>query len=215
MSQNKEAIQWRNQIVNLFSVFIGVYIAFALNKYQANNNQARLQKQYLTSLKNDLVKDLDLIQTDILQLDTLKYKNTRLISYSQDQFDPSDSLNYFITGIMVQTIFHPNNFTFLSLLHSGDLTHFADVDFIRDLTELYNGQYASIQELDAIGVKSMQDQLVPLLIQGSGLTDKTMKGASFTNLVTVFQSWNDQKQRTYYKAKNLIEKILPEIDRKL
>ena len=98
MSQNKEAIQWRNQIVNLFSVFIGVYIAFALNKYQANNDQARLQKQYLTSLKNDLVKDLDLIQTDILQLDTLKYKNTRLISYSRDQFDPSDSLNYFITS---------------------------------------------------------------------------------------------------------------------
>ena len=53
MSQNKEAIQWRNQIVNLFSVFIGVYIAFALNKYQANNDQARLQKQYLTSLKVD------------------------------------------------------------------------------------------------------------------------------------------------------------------
>lgn len=215
MRQFKEAIQWRNQIVNLFSVFIGVYIAFALNKYQANNDQAKLQKQYLTSLKNDLVKDLDLIKTDIKQLDTLNYKNARLIEYSQDRLESSDSLNYFITGIMSQTIFHPNNFTFLSLLHSGDLTYFADVDFIRDLTELYNGQYASIKELDDIGVKGMQDQIVPLLIRGAGLTDKTMKGSSFTNLVTVFKGWNNQKISIYIKAKDLIERILQEIDRKL
>jgi len=212
MDGKPEGIGWRNKFVDLIVVVAGIYIAFALNNWQEDKRKETLQKQYLTSLRDDLVKDQKIVDDDLVALLRQTEKTKKLSAYALGATYSKDSLYHYLTGILSVTTFYPNNYTFQSIIHSGDLTHFTDVEFIRALTELYNGTYMTMKEIDRIQLDSFQEHIVGRIVAGLPYDDKYLHSESFKGLVGTVQSFNEQKIKLHQDAKESIRKLLEQVN---
>lgn len=215
MKKEKREISWKNKLIDLVVVFIGVSIAFALNNWQQNKNSNVLHQKYLVSLRGDLIKDQGVIQNDLKRLDTISFKIERLIAYSSGTNISGDSLGYYISGILTQTIFRPNNHTFQSIINSGDITNFGDVNFVKGLGELYNGVYQDIKEHDQIGVANLKDHVISRVVTIGSFDDNYLKSLPFKGLLGVFQSLNEKKRILYLEAQQQTNALLKLIDNDL
>lgn len=208
----KHRISWLNKAIDLVVVIIGVTIAFGFNKCQVSNDNYEIRKKYLISLKTDLEKDLVILEEDMAHLDTMHFKINNAMTLGQRNI-PDDSVEYYISGIVMQTTLHPNNYTFVSMVNSGPLTNFEDVDFARNLTELYNGYYETIRVLDHVGLTNLQNNIIPRMVSGE-FTDDFFKSASFSALTKVVSSINSQKRDRYRKARIHVKELIKVIDGK-
>ncbi len=215
MSSWLSRIDWVNKFVDLIGVFAGVTIAFALTNWQEGRKSEVLHRQYLVALQSDLRRDLVNIGNDLITLDTLAIKNAGCMAYAKGRKIPSDSIEYFLSGVMVQTVFHPNIAAFESIIAAGDLAEFTDVSFVTNLTELYHGEYANIKELDQIGLNNLQDRVIARMLEEESFEEKYLRSKSFHNLAFLIDGINQQKKRACLDAKGLAEKIIAVIDNKL
>lgn len=215
MKKEKREISWKNKLIDLVVVFIGVSVAFALNNWQQNKNSIVLHQKYLVSLRGDLIKDQGVIQNDLKRLDTISFKVKRLIAYSSGTSISGDSLGYYINGILTQTIFRPNNHTFQSIINSGDITNFGDVNFVKGLGELYNGVYQDIKEHDQIGVANLKDHVISRVVTIGSFDDNYLKSLPFKGLLGVIQSLNEKKRILYHEAEQQSATLLKLIDTEL
>jgi hypothetical protein len=213
MVRLREKIQWKNQLVNLLAIVIGVYIAFALTDWQATRSQKAKKREYIASLKEELLKDREELENGVKEIDTLTYKIRGLFRYINQDEHAADSGNYFLSGILSQPTFNPTNFTFQSLVNSGDMGGFTDISFKKDLIELYNGDYNTIKDLDEIGLKNFQEHVISTLIQRGGrFEDDYIRSPSFAALAGVIQDLLNSRKRAYEKSLQLIDKILAQIE---
>jgi hypothetical protein len=213
MGKGREKIQWRNQLVNMLAIIIGVYIAFALNDCQVSKLEEVRKKESIISLKEDLLKDKTELEEGLEELDTIVFKISGLLRYANTGEGAYDSLNYFLQGIFQQPTFYANNFTFQSLVNSGDMGGLTDISFRKDILELYNGQYNIIKELDAIGLKNFQDRVITTLIQQGGrFEDASLKSPSFLMMVGVIQDLHYSRRKVYKESLVLIDKVLTQIE---
>lgn len=192
---------------------IGVYIAFALNDCQINKLQEIRRKESISSMKEDLLKDKVELEKGLRIIDTLSYKINGVFRFINNDTSASDSLTYFVTGLQSQPTFYPTNFTFQSLVSSGDMGGINDLSFRKDLLELYNGHYTTIKELDEIGLKNFQDLIIPALIEQGGQFDaRLMKTQSFAAMAGITQSLLISRKKAYRESSQLIDKILNQIE---
>lgn len=209
----KHRISWSNKAIDLAVVFIGVTIAFGFNKCQVSSDNDEVRKKYLISLKTDLAKDLAILEEDLAHLDTLEFKIRNVMTFSERSI-PEDSVVYYVSGIVTQTSLHPNNFTFVSMVNSGQLTNFDDVEFVRNLTELYNGHYEAVRVLDQVGLTNLQNNIIPRMVSGE-FTDDYFKSTSFSALTKVVSTINEQKKYRYQNAVKHVKELIKVIDRKI
>lgn len=213
MGKHKEKIQWKNQVVNLVAVIIGVYVAFALTDWQARRSQKEKQKEYVLSLKEELLKDKVELTKGLEEIDTLTYRITGLFRYISKDESANDSVNYFIGGVLSQQTFNPTNFTFQSLVNSGDMGGLTDISFRKDLLELYNGHYNTIKDLDEIGLKNFQEYVISTIIQSGGrFEDEMLRSPSFAALAGITQDLLRSRKKTYQESVALIDQILAQIE---
>ena len=213
MAKKNERIQWKNQLVNLIAVIIGVYIAFALTDWQGRKSQKEKKKEYIFSLREELLKDKTELTDGLKEIDTLTYKISGLFRYINKDTSAYDSLNYFLGGILKQQTFNPTNFTFQSLISSGDMGGLADISFRKDIFELYNGHYSTIKNLDDIGLKNFQDHIISTIIQRGGRFDNEfLRSQSFAALAGVIQDLLNSRRKVYNESLVVIDKVLEQIE---
>jgi Family of unknown function (DUF6090) len=215
MKGDHNRISWSNKIIDLFVVIVGVSIAFTLSNWQLSNQSDQIQQHYLISLRNDLLKDQAILSNDIKLLRKQIYGVNKLFEYSNGKLNATDSLDEYMKGILHQGTFYPNNFTFQSIIQSGNITNFEDLDFVRDLTELYNGSYVQIKELEGVSMRSFEEHIIGKIISGESLDDTYLKSKSFGSLASVMNGLNLQKQNQFVEALERISKLLSSVDSKI
>jgi hypothetical protein len=208
----RERVQWKNQSVNLVAIALGVYLAFMVSQCQESWSNERLMKRYLVSLRTDLQKDLSSVQADLQTLRGLNRKCSALLRYSQSKKLSDDSLAHHLTGITTQTTFHPSPHAYRSLLANPAVANLIDLELSRQLSELYNGTYESLEVLDALALQNFQTHIVTRFIDGSSFSKTYMKSAAFQGLVQVTADFNRQKTNEYEKAQTQIKTLLQLID---
>lgn len=196
----------------MIAMVIGVYLAFTLNDCQSEKTQRNRKKESIASLREDLLKDKTELEDGLENIDTLNYKIEGIFRLINKDTTASDSINYFLSGIFSQPTFYPINFTYQSMMNSGELNGF-DISFRKDLLELYNGKYSLIKELDQIGIRNFQDNVIKMIIERGGiLSDDYTKSQSFAALARVIMDLLRQRQRTYRESVTLIDQLLKRID---
>lgn len=214
MKKSKEKIQWKNQLVNLVAVILGVYIAFALNDWQVNKSLSKKRHEAILSLRDELIKDQEELTKGLGEIDTLTLKIRGLFRYAEMDSTAGDSMNYFMGGILTQQVFNPNNFTFQSLINTGDMGGLSDISFRRDILELYNGHYNTIKDLDEVGMKIFQEYIIAAVVQQGGrFNDSFLRSPSFKATIGVIQDFLHGRRKAYKASLELIERIVTQIDK--
>lgn len=56
---NKNSFDWKNPLIELLIVFIGIYGAFALNNWNNSRQERDQEKKYLTNIYSEVLQDIE------------------------------------------------------------------------------------------------------------------------------------------------------------
>lgn len=160
-----EKIQWKNQLINLVAIIIGVYIAFFLTAQSSIANGRRQAKAYLSSMATDLGSDIERLT---VSTDTLRYYAAVSRSLSKSVVSkkiPTDSLNAMVSSLYLIVPFIPKDNTYQSLLSSGSLDLIEDFQLRSKITELYHEHYGAIRVTDDISNQMRIEMITPYLMK--------------------------------------------------
>lgn len=117
---------------------MGITIAFGLNNWRENRQNAKLEQQYLKNLKEDLVKDTVVLVEIEEEMKEVFPQINRMLELSPDVANADSIPKY--TGILDIGIylFYPEDYTYKTLQQSGDI-RLIESDTIRQvLSQLYD-----------------------------------------------------------------------------
>lgn len=133
--------------LEFFIVILGICIAFWLGEQAEKAKENKLEKQYLTGLREDLEADLGLIE----YLNLLHTSKTEIIQEAvtflagYDSRLSIDSIPYYVEAMTELDLFYPDDFTYGSLRQSGDFKLLKNHDLQKNLVQLYSS-YESIEK---------------------------------------------------------------------
>ncbi len=183
MAKGKEKIQWKNQLVNLVAIIIGVYIAFYITERASATKDHRQAKVFLAAMADDLEEDISSLTEST---DTLRYYTKVLQALTRSVVTkriPKDSLNDMISGLYLIVPFNPKDNSYQSLLASGKLELVGDFDLRRKITALYHQHYGAIRITDDISNQMRIQLITPFLME-------RMRFSS-SGLVNAEELWRD------------------------
>jgi hypothetical protein len=223
MSKKSEKIQWKNQLINLLAIVIGVYIAFYLTERSNNANSRRQAHAYLASMADDLQSDINELT---MSTDTLRYmmKVSQALTQSiVTQKINKDSVTDMISSLYLIIPFNPKDNSYQSLLASGKLDAIENFELRKKITELYHQHYGSIKIFDDISNQQRISIITPYLMRTmqfnlSGLANASQlwKDNMFANLAFSMHYGNTMKHTldstALVHAKELRSLILKELN---
>jgi len=154
MKKLKINIRWADKVVDLIVVILGITIAFALNNWNNNQQDAKLRKKYLNSLYDDLKKDstnlaasLKGIEKEKLVIDTIFYK---IADKEQDR--TAQIASSFSRVGNIAGSFSSENYIYKAMLQSGNIALLSDslqimLGELNDIYESLNEQQETFEKI--------------------------------------------------------------------
>lgn len=154
-------INWKDHLVNLFVVIVGITIAFWLNSWGEDRKAQKIEKQYL----NGVIKDLE---DDMQDLDfMLQYGESQIIALNKlldiiiGKNDGYDSLVYDLFLVQYNQPFTPQDASYGSL--SSKIEIVEDFEVRKQIIRYYNQYYTSMELWDLACKENIDDFLKPVL----------------------------------------------------
>jgi len=143
-------INWRYTIGEILIVIIGITIAFSLNNWKQNRNQKSEKKQYLESLKQDIEQEILVLENNQkkTQEKIALIKQLR-IELKEEGHDKMMLLKKFF-DIPIPIDFTPNNTTYQTLIHSGDMKLIEDFQLRMTIAEHYTSHQEILKHYERI-----------------------------------------------------------------
>ncbi len=140
---------WQQRLSELLVVFLGVYMAFALNNWKENKTAKKLETTYLKGIVSDLESDIAYLED---QLDTSRYFQSavnRFVHQLQTRnFEDDSATLQHVIALITLVEFIPNKATFNSLNANGNLSIISDFDLNKRITDVYIGQYNNVEKIE-------------------------------------------------------------------
>lgn len=156
---------WKNHIIELLIVIIGISVAFWLNNVASQNNEKKLETKFIQDLRNDLESDSLILDSNI-KFNKRKVEllsNAVELMYEDEQRLYSDSLIQLVLRIGNFDFFNSESFTLKSLLQSGDIKLISSDDLKKELLRLLS-MYESIDRSQRNLLQALDDNYFPLVI---------------------------------------------------
>jgi hypothetical protein len=203
-------------VVEVFSVFLGITIAFALNNWTENRSKREAETHYLSGI----LKDLESERLQVVSvLEDITYRDSLNMAYQEKLIDRSmNSAEFFqyAKGIGFFDRYQLSNTTFKALEASGKL------DLVSDQSLLFAmvAHYAHASELakaDDRYEEVIIDKYEPYVIEHLDVRDfirhdstslnyqKAIQDVKFSNIVLPLAKFNSQRKVQYERF--LTEKI--------
>jgi len=130
-------VEWRNHLIELIVVFIGITLAFMLNSWRENAKNNQIEGQYLSSFHKE-------IAYSNAKLDTILKKNKVKIRYLTNAIEllksdklPSDSIMVVIAQMAQISLFIPKTNTYESIKNSGNFNIIENYEIRSKIIEYY------------------------------------------------------------------------------
>ncbi len=203
-------INWKDHLVNLVVVILGISIAFYLEGWQSGNQQKQLERQFLQALDGSLTNDAALLDTltslnkDVEQI---------LIEFvGSSTADQPDSIIYKLYRIFYSNPFVPQTATYESMKTSGALQSLNDFDLQNRIVSLYENYYDGTKQWDELSEKFLRDFYRPFVIgeiiweNGAPRTDFLDRG-KFKRIVYPMLNMHQGKAAFYELTRTEIDSI--------
>ncbi|MEM8969626.1 MAG: DUF6090 family protein [Bacteroidota bacterium] len=184
-------VHWGDKLIDILVVVLGITIAFGLNNWRENRQNAKLEQRYLKNLKEDLVKDT-------LQMINIK-RDLRGTSFAvacikriSPEIENADSVAIYLDDVFSLNyfIFFPEDYTYETLQQSGDISIIQSDSIRQVLSQLYDN-YEYMRLLYEYALNTLSDEISPyvdnLSARTSQVEDPTMyQSTHFDNLVNEY-----------------------------
>ncbi|MFK5890629.1 MAG: DUF6090 family protein [Flavobacteriaceae bacterium] len=143
MEKNKTGKYLKYAIGEIILVVIGILIALSINNWNENRKQSISEKEFITSVKNDLKQDKAFIQLIVElikpRIEAYKALNSDLPNLYYNDRNSLDSIfqNYFKS----QRTFYPISGSYESAISGNQITIFRNKELIQKIIKLYNSTY--------------------------------------------------------------------------
>jgi hypothetical protein len=130
-------------IGEILLVVIGILIALQINNWNESRKQDAYEKEFITSLKNDLKQDKAFIKlivaTSEPRIEAFKILNTDLQNLYLNDRSSLDSI--FHIYFKSQRTFYPISGSYESAVSGNQITNFRNKELIQKVIKLYNSTY--------------------------------------------------------------------------
>jgi len=143
MEKNKTGKYLKYAIGEIILVVIGILIALSINNWNESRKQSISEKEFITSVKNDLKQDKAFIQLIVElikpRIEAYKAINGDLPNLYYNNRNSLDSIfqNYFKS----QRTFYPISGSYESAVSGNQITVFRNKELIQKIIKLYNSTY--------------------------------------------------------------------------
>ncbi len=143
MGKNKTGMYLKYAIGEIILVVIGILIALSINNWNESRKQSISEKEFITSVKNDLKQDKAFIQliAELIKprIEAYKAINSDLPNLYYNDRNSLDSIfqNYFRS----QRTFYPISGSYESAVSGNQITVFRNKELIQKIIKLYNSTY--------------------------------------------------------------------------
>lgn len=148
LSEDKFSSYLKYAIGEIILVVIGILIALQINNWNESKKLNTIEKEFVVSIKNDLLRDKEYLK-DIIGIIEPKNEAYKILNNDLNELYTSDRksldsvfLNYFSS----QRTFYPISDTYESAVSGNQLTQFKSIELIQKLVKLYNSTYDRLIE---------------------------------------------------------------------
>lgn len=212
-------INWKDHLVNLVVVILGITIAFYLEGWRGAKADERLEDQYLMAIREDLKHDLEYLDT-LMQINQEHLGiQTALSRASIQQPYTKDSLAYFMRMIQYSLPFTAQMTTYESMKFSGRVEIIGDFNLRNRIVELYEQYYRGMRQYDEAVHDHLTRYIQPFSIQelvytGSNqLEDDFLHSNRFRNMIFPYLVLSQERLRFYRITRSAISDVLNEIEK--
>ncbi len=154
---------WKSYLIELFIVIFGVSIAFWLSQISQDRREEVVRKNYLEDIRLDLQNDIKLLDRVII-FNTKKQEETyEAVSLFPDADNNKDAILEQAQELGNYNFFNPKDFTYQSMIASGDFKLIADAEIKRDLIRLHS-TYKGIDNIQINFIQALDDSYFPYVI---------------------------------------------------
>ena len=143
MEKNKTGKYLKYAVGEIILVVIGILIALSINNWNETKKQSKSEKEFITSVKNDLKQDKAFIQQIIEQLEprikAYETLNNDILNLYQNDRKSLDSI--FKIYFKSQRTFYPIFGSYESAVSGNQLTIFRNKELLQKVIKLYNSTY--------------------------------------------------------------------------
>ena len=121
-------INWKYAFGEILIVIIGITIAFSLNKCTENTRDQNRKKAYIKNLRNDIQTDKNMLIANLDSLNSYQKIATDISIIIRDSTIDNRAIIKKVFAISALIEFTPQDVTYQTLINSGDLTIFDDIE---------------------------------------------------------------------------------------
>jgi hypothetical protein len=135
MKSNK--VEWKNHLIELIVVFIGITLAFMLNNWREHTKNSRIESQYLSSFYDEIIYSNAKLDT-IINTNKVKIRYlTNTIALLKNDDLPADSIMAVIAQMAQISLFIPKTNTYESIKNSGNFNIIENYEIRSKIIEYY------------------------------------------------------------------------------
>ncbi len=213
-------IHWGDKLIDILVVVLGITIAFALNNWRENRQNAKLEQQYLRNLKEDLVKDSVGLDYSISHADEIFFSIER-IQRLAGQSSNADSIYVYLGAIGDDNllIFKPEDYSYSTMQQTGNITLIETDSIRRNLSQLYD-TYELLEMQTDFAFKYQFDRLFTYYYNydfqsQTTVDDQMYLTSNFRNTIRFYSSNLKERRRLMREALLKIRSLLHSIDHEL
>ena len=189
-----KSINWKDHIVNLFVVILGISIAFYLEGWREDSRERKLEVKYLHDLAIDLNYDEELLDT-LLIVDSINLvKINRILDYSVK----GQTLEF--DGIFLDLVYYvpftPQAVTYETIVNSGKLEIISSYEVQNNVVFLYNQLYGGISAWDSYLTDHINGYIKPMTMQGVTIKSDRISASllgnqEYINALVIIKKFSD------------------------
>jgi hypothetical protein len=143
LMENKTRKYFKYAIGEIVLVVIGILIALQINNWNESRKQSITEKEFITSLKNDLKQDKAFIEIVIKhnepRIEAYEILNSNLHNLYNNDRNSLDSI--FNIYFRIQRTFYPISGSYESAVSGNQITVFRNKELVQEVVKLYNSTY--------------------------------------------------------------------------
>ena len=220
MRQFLNNIHWGDKLIDILVVVLGITIAFALNNWRENRQNATLEQQYLSNLKEDLVKDSITLDYSINYADEL-FSSIGRIQRLANRSSNADSIAIYLQDVGNDNllIFKPEDYSYNTLQQTGSITIIVNDSIPKSLFQLHD-TYELLEIQTDMGFRYQYERLFPYYYNYDYQIKKTIDNqlyltSEFRNTILFYASNLRERRRLMRDALNKINILVGLIDEEL
>lgn len=212
-------INWMNLLLELVVVFMGITLAFALDRWNETEKTQQLEEKYLQSFRDDLAQDYENLEARIAHADTTRMKIRRAVELLESEPAKLDSIAMLLIPMMHVVKLDTKRSTYESITGSGNLSILSNYELKQALADY--DQYAELSGM-AFDVYNtyVHDFVIPLFMdnldfsKGVFIDSTVVRHYKTLNITLGYQTLIDQNARFYAEllkrcqsAQNILNRI--------